>query len=49
MSDTMPNRQPAGISTGGQYAPKTTGEAFLDLEAHDVGEWWGHREVEPEE
>jgi hypothetical protein len=49
MSAALPNRQPTGISTGGQFAPQATGEVFLELEDHDVGEWSGHAEIEREE
>jgi hypothetical protein len=36
MSDPAPKRQPAGIPIGGQFAPKSTAEAELDLLDDDL-------------
>ena len=49
MSASPPNRQPAGISTGGQFAPKSTAEALLDLQAHETQNSRDHNVVEPQE
>ena len=49
MSASLPNRQPAGISTGGQFAPKSTAEALLDLPAHETRNSRDNNVVEPQE
>ena len=49
MSASLPNRQPAGISTGGQFAPKSTAEVLLDLPGHELQSSRDNNVVEPQE